>query len=40
VGSFIAYQIYYLIPDIKKNGLRVVLLPAGEFMCKYQHLHE
>jgi DHA1 family multidrug resistance protein-like MFS transporter len=41
VTTFLIYQIYYLIPDIKKNGLRapehrlvpalfgVVLLPAG-----------
>lgn len=41
---YIVYQVYYLIPDIKKNGLRapehrlipalfgVVLLPAGYFM--------
>ena len=44
VTCFIIYQIWYLIPDIKKNGLRepehrlvpallgVILLPAGYFM--------
>jgi DHA1 family multidrug resistance protein-like MFS transporter len=44
VVTFLIYQIYYLIPDIKKNGLRapehrlvpalfgVILLPMGYFM--------
>lgn len=44
VTTFLLYQIYYLIPDIKKNGLRepehrlvpalfgVVLLPIGYFL--------
>ncbi|KAF2095092.1 MFS general substrate transporter [Rhizodiscina lignyota] len=44
VSVFLVYQIYYLIPDIKKNGLRapehrlvpalfgVIILPAGYFM--------
>jgi MFS transporter, DHA1 family, multidrug resistance protein len=44
VTIFILYQVYYLIPDIKKNGLRapehrlvpallgVIILPAGFFM--------
>jgi DHA1 family multidrug resistance protein-like MFS transporter len=44
VTVFLAYQIWYLIPDIKKNGLRapehrlipaligVIFSPAGYFM--------
>ena len=44
VAVFLGYQLYYLIPDIKKNGLRapehrlvpalfaVVILPAAYFM--------
>ncbi|KAF2673038.1 MFS general substrate transporter [Microthyrium microscopicum] len=44
VSCFLTYQIYYLIPDIKKNGLRapehrlvpallgVILLPVGYFL--------
>ncbi|KAE8452245.1 hypothetical protein EG329_000944 [Mollisiaceae sp. DMI_Dod_QoI] len=51
VSSFLIYQFKYLIPDIKKNGLRapehrlvpallgVILLPAGYFMFGWTARH-
>lgn len=51
VTSFLAYQLYYLIPDIKKNGLRapehrlipallgVIALPVGYFMFGWTARH-
>jgi DHA1 family multidrug resistance protein-like MFS transporter len=51
ISGFLVYQIYYLIPDIKKNGLRepehrlvpalvgVFLLPAGYFMFGWTARH-
>jgi MFS transporter, DHA1 family, multidrug resistance protein len=51
VTAFLLYQIYYLIPDIKKNGLRepehrlvpallgVILLPMGYFMFGWTARH-
>src|SRR6185312_17302707 len=51
VTSFLIYQLWYLIPDIKKNGLRdpehrlvpallgVILLPIGYFMFGWTARH-